>query len=72
MYLRGCKFSYEKVKQKIDMWHTVRTHCPDLFEDWSWKDPKMKELQNIVKITITNVRTKERLWKKPKATPLKV
>ena len=46
MYLRGCKFSYEKVKQKIDMWHTVRTHCPDLFEDWSWKDPKMKELIN--------------------------
>ena len=28
------------------MWHTVRTHCPDLFEDWSWKDPKMKELIN--------------------------
>ena len=26
------------------MWHTVRTHCPDLFDNWSWKDPKMKEL----------------------------
>ena len=44
MYLRGCKFSYEKTKQKLDMWHTVRTHCPDMFDNWSWKDSKMKEL----------------------------
>lgn len=26
------------------MWHTVRTHCPDMFENWSFKDPKMNEL----------------------------
>jgi len=44
MYLRGCKYSLEKVKKKIDMWHTVRTHCPDLFDGWSYKDAKMKEL----------------------------
>ena len=41
MYLRGCKYSLEKVKKKIDMWHTVRTHCPDLFDDWSYKDAKI-------------------------------
>ena len=44
MYLRGCKYSLEKTKQKIDMWHTVRTHCPDMFDNWSFKDPKLKEM----------------------------
>ena len=24
--------------------NNVRTHCPDLFDDWSYKDAKMKEL----------------------------
>jgi len=44
MYLRGCKYSLEKTKQKLDMWHTVRTHCPDMFDNWSFKDPKLKEM----------------------------
>ncbi len=44
MYLRGCKYSYEKTKQKLDMWHTVRTHCPDMFDNWDYKDAKTKEL----------------------------
>ena len=26
------------------MWHTVRTHCPDMFDNWSFKDPKLKEM----------------------------
>ena len=44
MYLRGCKYSLEKTKLKLDMWHTVRTHCPDMFDNWSFKDPKLREL----------------------------
>ena len=44
IYLRGCKYSLESTKKKIDMWHTVRTHCPDFFDNWSLKDDKLKEL----------------------------
>ena len=44
IYLRGCKYSLESTKKKIDMWHTVRTHCPDFFDNWSFKDDKLKEL----------------------------
>ncbi len=45
MYLRGCKFSLEKTKQKLDTWHTVRTLTPDMFEGFDYnKDKKLKEL----------------------------
>lgn len=28
--LRGCKFSLERVKQKMDMYYTLRTTAPDV------------------------------------------
>jgi len=43
-FLRGCKFSYARTKQKIDTWHTVRTHCPELFDNWNLDDPEIKYL----------------------------
>ena len=47
MFLRGCKFSLERTKEKLDMWHTVRTHCPDIFQGWDYKDPKISELVQL-------------------------
>ncbi|KAG5672152.1 hypothetical protein PVAND_002305 [Polypedilum vanderplanki] len=29
MFLRGCKYSLERAKQKLDMFYTVRTHVPE-------------------------------------------
>lgn len=44
-FLRGSKFSYEKAKRKIDMWHTVRTHCPEFFQGW---DPLAPDIHSIL------------------------
>lgn len=35
-FLRGCKFSLEKAKHKIDLFYTVRTHAPELIRN---RDP---------------------------------
>lgn len=35
-FLRGCKFSLEKAKQKLDLFYTVRTHAPELIKN---RDP---------------------------------
>jgi hypothetical protein len=43
-YLRGCKFSYEKTKKKIDMWHAMRTHCPEYYTGWDPLEEKNNEI----------------------------
>ena len=43
-FLRGCKFSLERTKEKIDMYYTCKTACPDLFENWDVKDPVINEM----------------------------
>jgi len=44
VYLRGCKYNLEDTKQRLDTWHSVRTRYPEMFENWNYKDPKIKEL----------------------------
>ena len=46
-FLRGCKYSFDKTKKKIDTWHTVRTHAPDTFGGWDLDDPKIKYLVEL-------------------------
>lgn len=38
-FLRGCKFSLEKVKKKIEAWNTLRGMCPEFFDNWDPQDP---------------------------------
>ncbi|XP_065172224.1 alpha-tocopherol transfer protein-like [Atheta coriaria] len=45
-FLRGCKFSLEKCKKKLDMYFTMRTACPELFTN---RDITRPELQEIIK-----------------------
>jgi len=45
-FLRGCKFSLEKCKRKLDMYFTMRTACPEIFTN---RDIRRPELQEIVK-----------------------
>ncbi|XP_057368645.1 alpha-tocopherol transfer protein-like [Daphnia carinata] len=44
-YLRGCKFSMEKTKKKLDMTLTLRTALPEYFGDW---DPMTPENQLVL------------------------
>ena len=46
MFLRGCKFSLERTKEKLDFHFSVRGNLPSWFDDW---DPRKPELRHIIK-----------------------
>jgi hypothetical protein len=37
-FLRGCKFSLERTKEKLDMYYTVRTNVPEFFKDRNFQN----------------------------------
>jgi hypothetical protein len=47
-FLRGCKFSLEKVKRKLDMYFTMRAAVPEFFTDRDVTRPELKQLLNLV------------------------
>lgn len=47
IFLRGCKYSLEKAKQKLDMFYTLRSHIPELMLD---RDPLDQKLRAIIKL----------------------
>lgn len=49
-FLRGCKFSLERTKEKIDSYYTMRTLLPEFFTN---RDPMLPELQEILKLGIS-------------------
>ncbi|KAF5287384.1 hypothetical protein FQA39_LY15922 [Lamprigera yunnana] len=44
-FLRGCKYSLQKVKEKIDFYFTIRTLVPEFFHS---RDPLAPEIQAII------------------------
>lgn len=46
-FLRGCKYSLEKAKKKIEMFYTARTMTPEFFSD---RDPTDKILADVTKL----------------------
>ncbi|XP_070491079.1 uncharacterized protein [Chironomus tepperi] len=40
-FLRGCKYSIEKAKQKYDTYYTLKTHVPELCRDRDPMNPKV-------------------------------
>ncbi|KAJ9594066.1 hypothetical protein L9F63_014509 [Diploptera punctata] len=46
-FLRGCKFSLERTKEKLDNYYTFKSALPELFRD---RDPMRPELQEIIKL----------------------
>lgn len=45
-FLRGCKHSIEKTKQKIDLFYTSRTFMPELMKD---RDPMNEKIQMLIR-----------------------
>jgi hypothetical protein len=45
-FLRGCKYSLERVKVKLDTYYTVRTAIPELME---YRDPLHPKIQQFFK-----------------------
>jgi len=48
-FLRGCKFSLERTKEKLDFHFTVRGNLPSWFDGW---DPRFPEIKHIIKAGI--------------------
>lgn len=46
-FLRGCKFSIEKAKQKFDLYYTVRSDMPEVMLN---RDPLDDHLQTIIRL----------------------
>lgn len=46
-FLRGCKFSLEKVKQKLDMYYTMRNAIPEFFSNRDINRPELGEIMDI-------------------------
>ncbi|XKL64437.1 hypothetical protein PGB90_004523 [Kerria lacca] len=49
-FLRGCKFSLEKTKRKLDMYFTMRAAVPEFFNNRDPTLPEIKEVMRIVNI----------------------
>jgi hypothetical protein len=47
IFLRTCKFSIEKAKEKIDMYYTMRTAAPELFQQRDWRRAPLQECLKI-------------------------
>jgi hypothetical protein len=47
IFLRGCKYSLERVKEKLDMYYTVRTALPTMMSN---RDPLETKAQGIIKL----------------------
>lgn len=47
-FLRGCKFSLEKVKRKLDMYYTMRNAIPEFFADRDITKPELSEILDIM------------------------
>lgn len=48
-FLRGCKYSLERAKQKFDMFYTLRFHMPEMMEG---RDPQDEKLAAIIKLGV--------------------
>lgn len=48
-FLRGCKYSLEMAKKKLDMFYTLRTHIPEMLSD---RDPLNERLHRIIKLGV--------------------
>lgn len=46
-FIRGCKFSLERAKQKLDMFYTLRTHIPEMMEGRDPHDAKIAEIMKL-------------------------
>jgi len=43
-FLRGCKFSMERTKQKLDTFHAVKGSVPEWFDNWDPFEPQVQEI----------------------------
>ena len=40
-FLRGCKFSLERTKEKLDFFYSIKANCPEWFDNWNVDDDRV-------------------------------
>lgn len=48
-FLRGCKFSLERVKEKLDLFYSIRRAIPEVF---TGRNPRLARMQEIMKLGV--------------------
>ncbi|KAK8734208.1 hypothetical protein OTU49_006058, partial [Cherax quadricarinatus] len=48
-FLRGCKFSLQRTKEKLDMFYTCKTLCPEWYKN---RDPQDKKIRAILELGV--------------------
>jgi len=46
-FLRGCKYSLERTKEKIDMHYTMKSVVPEFFKNRDFKSPVLREILEL-------------------------
>jgi len=46
-FLRACKFSLERTKEKLDLYYTVKSALPELFGGCDFRDKKLREIADM-------------------------
>jgi len=46
-FLRGCKFSLEITKEKLDMYYTMKTALPEFFGERDFKNQTLNEILHM-------------------------
>ncbi|XP_012253461.2 alpha-tocopherol transfer protein-like [Athalia rosae] len=49
-FLRGCKFSLEKCKRKLDMYFTMRSVVPEFFSQRDVTRPEMRAVTDVIQV----------------------
>ena len=47
-FLRGCKFSLEKTKRKLDMYFSMRTAIPEFFCNRNVRNPELVQIMKAM------------------------
>ncbi|XP_032691515.1 alpha-tocopherol transfer protein-like isoform X1 [Odontomachus brunneus] len=58
-FLRGCNFSLERCKKKLDMYFTMRAALPEFFADRDVTRPVMQDVVKVVQVPVLPGLTKE-------------
>lgn len=48
-FLRGCKFSLERVKEKLDLYYSIRRAIPEVF---AGRNPRLERVREIMKLGV--------------------
>jgi hypothetical protein len=51
-FLRGCKFSLERTKEKVDMYYTMKTALPEFFSNRDLNNKTQREILDMGYYTV--------------------